>query len=264
MTSKRNIWITGASSGIGEALCFEYAEQGCNLIVSARREEKLKELKERLTQFDVEVIVQSLDIADTTSHQKIVDEVIVKVGRIDEVLHNAGISQRAFAIETDLEVDRKIMDVNYFGTISLTKALLPHFIEKKGGKIGVTTSVTGMYSSPYRTAYAASKHALHGFFDGLRAEHVQDNIQVTLICPGFVRTNIANNALTGKGEKLNKMDDAQANGMNPGDVASKIYKAMQSGKNEIYMGGLKEVSGIYVKRFFPALFAKVLSKVKVR
>jgi short-subunit dehydrogenase len=155
------------------------------------------------------------------------------------------------------------MEVNFFGTVALTKALLPHFIAQKSGHFGVITSLVGKFGSPYRSAYAASKHALHGFFDSLRAEQFTDNIAVTMICPGFIRTQISVNAITGDGSTLNEMDDAQANGMSAETCAEQIYTALRKRKEEVYIGG-KEVLAVYLKRFSPALFSKILRKAKVR
>lgn len=155
------------------------------------------------------------------------------------------------------------MDVNYFGTIALTKALIPHFIKQKSGQVAVVTSLVGKFGTPYRSGYAASKHALHGFFDALRAELYEYGIGINMICPGFVKTNVSINALTEKGEKLDQMDEAQANGMSPEKCARKIARAIRKNKREVYIGG-KEVYGVYLKRFFPGIFARVLRKAKVR
>lgn len=166
-------------------------------------------------------------------------------------------------METSMEVDRKIMEVNYFGPIALTKFLLPHFSKQKRGQIAVMTSLAGKFGTPYRSGYAASKHALHGFFESLRAELWKENIKVTLIAPGFIQTRISVSALTGDGSKLNKMDDAQSNGMSVAKAAHQIAKAIAQQKNEVYIGG-KETLGVYLKRFFPGYFSRMIRKVKVR
>jgi short-subunit dehydrogenase len=179
------------------------------------------------------------------------------------LVNNGGISQRALAKETTLEVDKKLMAVNYFGTVALTKALLPNMLTHQLGHIVTITSLTGKFGSPYRSSYAASKHALHGFFDSLRAELYDAHIKVTLICPGFIRTNVSKNALTGDGAKLGTMDEATDKGMDPARLAHKILQAIEDGKEEAYFGG-KEVLGVYLKRFFPHYFAKMILKAKVR
>jgi short-subunit dehydrogenase len=155
------------------------------------------------------------------------------------------------------------MEVNYVGTIALTKALLPHFIENKKGHFAVTTSMVGLIGTPLRSSYAASKHALHGFFDSLRAEVYNDNIAVTLICPGFVSTNISMNALTGDGTSQQKMDTATANGISPERFAKLMAKAIYSKKEEVYIAGFKEKLGVYVKRWFPRVFSIMIRKLSV-
>jgi short-subunit dehydrogenase len=189
--------------------------------------------------------------------------VLSKVGKIDILINNGGISQRSLAKDTALEVDQKLMAINYFGTVALTKAVLPSMLTHHLGHIVTITSLTGKFGTPYRSSYAASKHALHGFFDSLRAELVQASIKVTLVCPGFVRTNVSINALTGSGSKLGTMDEATDKGMDPDQLARKILRAIENEKEEVYFGG-KEVLGVYMKRFFPRYFSKMLQKAKVR
>ncbi|MEP2772476.1 MAG: SDR family oxidoreductase [Fulvivirga sp.] len=259
---KKVVWITGASSGIGEALAYELSHKGAKLIISARREAELLRVKESCTNPN-EVAVLPIDLAFTDTLKLAVESAILIYGHIDILVNNGGISQRSLASETSLEVDKKLMDVNYFGSIGLTKALIPHFLERKSGQFVTVTSLVGKFGTPYRSGYAASKHALHGFFDALRAELWSNGIIVTMICPGFIKTNVSINALTEKGEKLNQMDEAQAKGMSAAKCARKIARAIRRQKREVYIGG-KEVYGVYLKRFFPALFARILRKAKVR
>lgn len=258
------VWVTGASSGIGEALVYQLAAQGARLIISARRKSELERVKSSCSgeaQKYIELL--PLDLAQSDALKLITEAAINIFGHIDLLINNGGVSQRSLAADTDPEVDRTIMEINYFGTIALTKYLLPHLLERKQGHIAVVSSLVGKFGSPYRSGYAASKHALHGFFDSLRAELYKDNIKVTMVCPGFIRTDVSVNALTEKGEKLNQMDNAQANGM-PADVfARKMVSAIENDRNEVYIGG-KEKYGVYLKRLFPNLFAKVLRKAKVR
>ena len=155
------------------------------------------------------------------------------------------------------------MEVNFFGTVALTKLILPHFISRNSGHFAVISSLVGKFGSPFRSSYAASKHALHGFFDTLRAEHFQENIAVTMICPGFIRTNVSVNALTADGTALGQMDEAQQKGMSPEDCAAEIFSAITGKKEEVNIGG-KETMAIYVKRFFPGIFSKIIKKAKVR
>ncbi len=260
--SNQTIWITGASSGIGAAAAKLYNAKGYRVILSARNEKALVEVQESF-EHPENSFVLPLDLEDQSSFQQKTKEAIAAFGRIDIMLHNGGISQRSLVTETILEVDRKLMEINFFGTIALTKELLPYFIQNGSGQFGVVSSLVGKFGTQYRSSYSASKHALHGFFESLRAENHNDGIAVTLICPGFIRTNVSINALTGDGSALNKMDQAQAKGMSPEDCAEAIYKALKSKKEEVYIGG-KETFAVYAKRYFPSFFSKILRKSNVR
>lgn len=260
----KRVWITGASSGIGEALSKAFASHGAHLILSARNETEINRVSAVCMQAGAaSVMVQPLDLEKHDTIPQIAESVLKKVGKVDILVNNGGVSQRALARETTLDVDKKLMAVNYFGTVALTKAVLPNMLMHQLGHIVTITSLTGKFGSPYRSSYAASKHALHGFFDSLRAELHDAHIKVTLICPGFVRTNVSKNALTGDGAKLGTMDEATDKGMDPERLAYKILGAIEAGKEEAYYGG-KEVLGVYLKRFFPAYFAKLIRKAKVR
>ncbi len=262
MQGKR-VWITGASSGIGEALAKAFAEQGANLILSARNEAELYRVKAACSANAKEIMVVPMDIGKHDEVFKIAERIISQVGKIDILINNAGISQRGLAKDTALEIDKLIMEVDYLGTVALTKAVLPSMLLHKLGHIVVITSVVGYIGSPLRSAYAAAKHALHGFFDSLRAEIWKDNVQILLVAPGFIKTNISINALAADGKPQGKMDDGQANGIAPEIVAQRIIHAIEDNKEEIYIGGIKEVTAIYMKRFFPSWFSKILRKAKV-
>lgn len=258
------VWITGASSGIGEALTYALAKKGTKLILSARRKEELERVKGNCpADIQPNIRILPIDLEQSSTLQLSTDAAIQIFGHIDILLNNGGISQRSLVKETSLEVHRRLMEVNYFGAIALTKYLLPHFLQRKEGHFVVISSVTGKFGTPYRSGYAASKHALHGFYDAVRAEHYRDNINVTMICPGFVKTPITYAALTGDGSPLNKMDVAQYEGKPAEWCAEKIVKAMEKNKEEVYLGG-KEVLAVYVKRFFPSLFSMIIRKVAVR
>ncbi len=261
--SDLKIWLTGASSGIGEALAYELSELGVEILISARRENELQRVKSNC-KFPEKVHILRLDLAEMESDASTkIEDAVALLGNIDVLVNNAGISQRSLVKDTIIDVDKRMMDVNYIGTVALSKALLPHFIEKKTGRFVVVTSLTGVFASPYRSSYAASKHALHGFFDALRAEHHDDNIKVTLICPGFVQTQISMNALTGDGSKQATMDKATSKGITAEKCAKGIVKAIQKNKAEAYIGGWETI-GVYVKRFFPALYRSLIRKVKVK
>lgn len=262
--SNQVIWITGASSGIGEALAYELARHRVKLILSARRKEELERVKGNcLKQAQPNIRILPLDLSQSDTLKLSTEAAIQLFGHVDILINNGGISQRSLVRDTKLEVDRRIMEVNYFGTIALTKYLLPHFLSRKGGRYVVVTSLTGKFGTPWRSGYSASKHALHGFFDAVRAELYNDNIRVTMICPGFIYTPITLSALTGDGTPLNKIDHAQYQGKTPEWCAKKIIRAIEKNKEEVNIAG-REVLGVYVKRFFPKLFSKLIRKVDVR
>jgi short-subunit dehydrogenase len=261
------IWITGASSGIGEALTYELAKRGNKLILSSRRKEELERVKGNCppsAQPDIRVL--PLDLGEPSTLKLSAEAALQLFGHVDVLVNNGGISQRSLAKETSLEVDRQIMEVDYFGTIALTKHLIPHFIKRKQGHYVVITSVTGKVATPYRTGYAAAKHALHGFFDALRAELWKESpkIYVTLVCPGWTKTKISINAVKGDGTPNNKMDPTTAKGINPEVLAKKLIKAVERRKNEINIAGRKEKLAMWLKRYFPGLLSRIIRKATVR
>ena len=255
------VWITGASSGIGEAIAYELSKRGAKLILSSRRKGALTEVKNNCKNpSDVHII--TLDLAETNQLAGKAKDALSIFGHIDYLFNNGGISQRSEAINTKLEVIRRVMEINFFGSVALTKAVLPSMIERQSGHIIVTSSVMGKFSTRLRSSYAASKHALHGYFDAIRQEVYDDNINISMVCPGFIKTNVTKNALEGDGSKHNKMGEGQENGMPADEFAKKLIPKILSEKEEIYIGG-KEIWGIYLKRFFPRLLNKMLRKADV-
>lgn len=259
------VWITGASSGIGEAMVYAFAYEGARLILSSRRKEELERVKGNCpshTQANIRIL--PLDLSQSSTLALTTDAAVQLFGHIDVLINNGGISQRSLAKDTILDVDRKIMEVDYFGTIAVTKSLLPHFIQRKAGHYVTITSITGVVATPYRTGYAAAKHALHGFFDALRAEVWQDNISVTLVLPGWVKTLVSVNALSGDGSQHNQMDETTAQGLEPEFVAQKVVSAVINKKREVYIAGPKETIAVMLKRLAPGLLARVLRKATVK
>jgi short-subunit dehydrogenase len=255
------IWITGASSGIGKALAIEAAKVSAKLILSARNTDALQEVQQHCLQYTDHCQILPLDLTAIDKLSALTLEALDFFKGIDILINNGGISQRSKVEETDLEVDRKIMEVNYFGAVALTKCVLPYLLKQKSGHIVVISSVTGIFGFPMRSAYAASKHALHGFFETLRAEVVDRNVGVTMVCPGRIKTNISYHALTKDGKEHGKMDEGQEKGI-PADVcARKILTAIKKGKKEIYIARADLVL-IYLKRFFPGLFYRIVPKIK--
>ena len=259
--SNKVIWITGASSGIGEALTQAFANQPLSLIISARNETALITLKSNFP--SAQIAVLSFDLLDFENAPAVVEKALSFFGKVDVLINNGGISQRSLIAETDFNVDKKIMDVDYFGTIALTKALLPHFIQNQSGHFVTVTSLMGKFGSPYRSGYCAAKHALHGYFDVLRMEHEKDGIDVTLVCPGFVQTNVAINALTADGSPQAKNSESTENGMSLAEFIPKMIRAIEQKKFEVYIAK-NEILGVYLKRFLPKYLHKLVVKSKVR
>ncbi|MFV0392695.1 MAG: SDR family NAD(P)-dependent oxidoreductase [Paludibacteraceae bacterium] len=256
------IWITGASSGIGEACAYLFAKQGANLILSATREEQLEKVREKCVELGAECEILPFDLSATERLDALTDKALTFFGKVDTVFLNAGISQRSKAIETNFSVDKKIMDVNFFAPVKIAKRLLPAMIENGGGTIAVTTSISGKFGFPLRSTYAASKFALYGFFETVQAEYYDKNIRVVMVCPGRVKTNISYNALEANGNKHARMDDGQAGGISSEKAAKKIVTAIRHQKPEILVGG-KELLMVHIKRFLPGMARKMVRKIKV-
>ncbi|MEM6729984.1 MAG: SDR family oxidoreductase [Myxococcota bacterium] len=257
--NRRTVWITGASSGIGEALAYVLAERGAKLILSARRGEVLESLRASLPRPDEHAVVP-LDLTDGDELSRVAEEVETTHGPVDILVNNGGISQRSLAVDTGMPVVRRIMETNFFGAVALTHGVLPGMLERGRGKIVVVSSVVGKFSTPKRSSYAASKHALHGYFDALRLEIRERGVGVTMICPGYVRTQVSQNALTSDGSPHLQLDQGQAGGISAEAAALRVVRAIENDEREVYFGG-REVLGVYAKRFLPILFDRVLTRV---
>jgi len=260
--TEKVVWVTGASSGIGEELVYQLNKRDCKLIISARRESRLEEVRLQCEKPE-NVQVLPVDITKYELAHQLVDKAVQLFGKVDILVNNAGVSQRSLIIDTDLKVYKQMMDINYLGTVALTKALLPYFVANKSGHFVVVSSLMGKFSSPYRSGYCGAKHALHGFFDALRMEHDPDAIDVTMVCPGFVQTDVAKNALTEDGSPQNTNDEATQKGLPVAVFCSKMIQAMEKKKFEVYIGG-DEVKGIFMKRFFPKKLHRLVLKSVVR
>ena len=252
------VWITGASSGIGEALAYAFAAEGAQLVLSARREEELQ----RVAKACGNAYVLPFDMLSLSEHADRVQDVVQTYGRIDYLVLNAGVSQRSFVKDTQFDVYRQLFEVNFFSIVSLTQAVLPIFTAQKSGVFVPIASVAGRISTPRRAAYGATKHALIGFFDSVRAEVFNDGIRVTTILPGYIKTNISLHAMNEKGEAYGKMDPNQAKGLDPNFTAQKILQAVLEEKNEFFVGGFLEGFGLFMKRFFPSIVPFMLRKIK--
>jgi short-subunit dehydrogenase len=254
------IWITGASSGIGEALAYQWSKEGHYLILSARRENELYRVQNHC-QNPQACKILPFDLSKEAEIEHAAEIVLGEWKHVDILVLNGGISQRSLVEETPVDVDRKIMEVDYFSGVILTKKLLPSMLACRQGHIVAISSITGLFGFPLRSAYCAAKHAMHGFYETLWAEVHPKGIDVTIVCPGRISTNISLHALTKDGNPHNEMDDAQKNGMTAELCAKKIIKAVQDRKKEIYIGR-KELLMVYFKRYLPFLYYKLVSNIK--
>jgi dehydrogenase/reductase SDR family member 7B len=259
-TSLKVYWITGASSGIGEALAIQLARKGNALILSGRNLEALSALKSRI-ESSVPCEILAFDMLEMEKFPKISQTAIGVFGHIDVLVNNAGVSQRSLAMETSFEVEKKLMDINYFSQVALTKALLPHFVHRKAGHIVVISSIAGKFGFGLRSTYAAAKHALLGYFEALRLELKDIPVFVTLICPGRVLTKISFNALNNQGQKHNRLDEGQRKGVSAESCARQIEKAIQHKKHEVLIGKL-ELIPVYLRRYCPPLFYALIKRIK--
>jgi short-subunit dehydrogenase len=255
------VWITGASSGIGEALLYAFIKRGASVIASSNEASELERIRNNCGEFAGNVSCVPFDLSDTSGINRLVDDQLKKCGNIDYLLNIGGISQRATIEDTPLWLDRKIMEINYFGTIALTKAILPYMIKQKSGHILATSSISGRFGFPLRSAYSASKQALHGFFETLHIENQKNNIRASVIIPGRVRTKISFRALDAEGKAHGKMDDGLAKGISPEKAAETIIRGIIRNKREILVGS-SELIMLHIRRYLPFLFFKLAGKIK--
>ncbi|MFO7670563.1 MAG: SDR family NAD(P)-dependent oxidoreductase [Bacteroidales bacterium] len=257
----KTVWITGASSGIGAELARQFAMEGARVIISSHEAEELEGVRKELEPVskDVHAVVFNLgypeEVADTAKM------VLERFGRVDVLMNNGGISTRSEAMDTSLEMDRRIMEIDYFSGVILTKALLPKMIENGYGHIGVTSSISGKFGWPYRSAYAAAKHALFGFYKSLWAENKNKGIRVTLFSPGRVRTNISFHALDKDGKPQGKMDPGQEKGISPEDCARKMIRAMKRNRKDVLIGSTELVM-VWIHKYCKPLYYRLVGRIE--
>jgi len=255
--SGKVVWITGGSSGIGEALAMELSRLGARLVLSSNEPDELERVRLATGLPEDRVLTLAMDLTRSEEMPALAARVLETFGRVDYLFNNGGISQRSLAQDTSLEVDRKIMEIDYFGHIALTKAVLPSMLKRRAGHIVVTTSVSGILGVPLRSAYCAAKHALHGFFDALRAEVWAQGIRVTLICPDAVQTRISTRAVTGDGRPWARMDKMIAAGITPQTCAMQTLAAVARVKDQVVLGMGKGRAAVCLNRFFPGLVSRL-------
>jgi len=259
--NNRTVWIVGASSGIGRALAIDMAKLRAKLVLSSRNVGELEKVKANCLKFTENCYIIPLDLENNSNYDTETKAVIKKYTTIDYLIINGGISQRSLISETPLNIDRKLMEINYFGNISIAKSVLPYMMKQKSGHIVTVSSIVGKFGFPLRSAYSASKHALHGYYETLRAEQKSNNINVTIVIPGRVTTNISKNAILKDGSSYNKLDKGQAQGISAQSCSKQIIKAIKKNKKEVLIGG-KELSMVWIRRFFPSLFYRFATKIQ--
>ena len=256
------VWITGASSGIGEACAYLWATGGARLVITAPTEDELAPVAAKCREKGApDVAVLPYDLSRPDGIPALVKAAWEAFGSIETVYLNAGISQRTSVEDTSMEMLRTLMEIDYFAPAAIAKELLPRMVAQGGGHIAVTTSIAGRFGFRLRCGYCSAKHALYGFFETLQAESYDKGIRVTLVCPGRVRTNISLRALDKGGKPHGKMDPGQAGGISVEKAARTIVTAVRKGRREVLVGG-KELVMVPIKRFFPGLCARLARKLK--
>ncbi|XP_007901680.1 dehydrogenase/reductase SDR family member 7B isoform X1 [Callorhinchus milii] len=257
--------ITGASSGLGKECAKLFHSVGARLVLCGRDRQKLEELVQELTggadgkRKTHTPNVVTFDLRDVDAMADRAEEIVGCFGQVDILINNAGISHRGTILDTDVSVDRDVMNINYFGPIALTKAILPSMVQRKSGHIVTISSIQGKIAIPFRSAYGASKHATQAFFDCLRAEVEQFGILVTVISPGYIRTNLSVNAVTGDGSKYGVMDKNTAEGWDPQDVAKAILTAVSRKKKDVVLAGMMPTLAVYLRTLLPCAFFPIMA-----
>ncbi|CAD5124337.1 DgyrCDS12629 [Dimorphilus gyrociliatus] len=259
------VLITGASSGLGEECAKVFYENGAVIVLCARRKAELERVRQslldnpKITADPKRIILQELDLEKSGYLNTIVQRIISKTSTIDILINNAGVSYRGVAHETELSVFSKLLKVNVLGTVELTTSVLQHMIEKESGHIVNVSSVQGKIAIPYRSAYAASKHALHAYSDSLRAEVSSKGIQVSVIAPAYIRTNLSVNSVTSSGEKHAVMDATTAKGMHPRYVAQVILSMVKDEKREVILAPFHHRLAIILRAVYPSMYFRIMN-----
>lgn len=254
----KTVWIVGASSGIGEALALALAARGARLLLSARRHGELARVAARCRALGATAEVHVLDLCDPAALPAAVARGLARAGELDLLVLAAGVSQRSLATDTNVEVDRQLMEVNYFGPLAVAKGVVPAMVARGRGQLLVLSSLVGKFGTPMRSGYAAAKHALHGFFDSLRAEVHRHGVGVSLCCPGYIQTEITLRSLTGDGSAYGKVDEALQRGMPADECAAEILKQLGRGKDEFCVGRGAEMYAALLQRLAPGVLRRLV------
>lgn len=257
--SGKVVWITGASSGIGAALAVELASKGAHLVLSARRQEQLEAVLAQCQSPENHLIIP-LDVTRFETHASAFEAILARFSRLDTIIVNAGIGQRSSIADSDLEMERRLMDVNFFGCTSLTRTVLPHFLANRSGQIVVISSIRGFISSPRRGMYAATKHALHGYYEGLRSELFRSGVSLSIVCPGYVNTNFSIYSLTNGHSTFGQMDDEHRNAMPAATFAKRAVRGLERQKALLLIGSWERFAP-WLVRLSPGLVRWLIPRV---
>jgi short-subunit dehydrogenase len=248
--------ITGASSGIGRALAQEFARLGSRLVLAARSADKLDALREDLSKVNPEVLTVVTDVSSESDCRQLIDTAMDRFGVIDILVNNAGISMRALFEETDLDVIRRLMDVNFWGTVYCTKFALPYLLKSRGSLVGVS-SIAGYKGLPGRTGYSASKFAMQGFLEVVRIENMKKGLHVLIACPGFTASNIRNTALSASGAQQGESPRDEGKMMSAETVAAHIIRAIATKKDRLTLTTQGKMT-VLLNKFFPKFMDKMV------
>jgi short-subunit dehydrogenase len=254
-------WITGASSGIGKELSILLAKEGAKLLLSGSNVDLLTSVRDECLMYTNFCTIIPFDLSNPIEVEKVAIDTVATYNNIFLLINNGGISHRSLAAETPLSIDRRIMEVDYFSHVAITKAVVPTMVQNGAGYIAATSSIAGKFGFHRRSAYSAAKHALQGFFETLRVELRPNNISVTIVYPGYINTPISIRAIDANGKPSGKMDNAQLNGIPAKRCAIKYLKAIKSRKPEVIIAG-KEKIMVYLKRFFPCIFFRIIHRIR--
>ena len=252
----KTVWITGASSGVGEGLAKVFHREGANIIISARREDELERVKASCTAGQGRVSVVPFDLVDESQREAAAKQVLKQHQRLDVLVNNAGIGQRSLIKDTDLDVDRQVMELDFFAPVALTKLVLPKMMAQKSGHIVVTSSVAGKHGMPYHSAYCAAKHALHGYFESLRIEMLDFDIKVCLLVIAGIRSNVATHSLTGDGSEYGKDDWGSDVGMSAEECGDQALEAMLANEYEPVISIEVAAQAMKIKQQDPVAFTE--------
>lgn len=255
--NQKIVVITGASSGIGKALAFEFASRGSKIVLAARNLDKLKEVEESIKVMGNEVLTVKTDVSIEGDCKNLIKETFTKFGGIDVLINNAGISMRALFVDLDLSVIKNLMDVNFWGTVYCTKFAMPYITKSKGSVVGVI-SIAGYVGLPARSGYSASKYAVRGFLDTLRAENLKTGVHVLVAAPGFTTSNVRNVALTADGSSQGETPRDESKMMTAEECARLIANAVVKRKRELIMTFLEGKLTVWLKKWFPTLLEKLI------